>query len=358
MSFRVYLPALFLCTTALLFSQETPGRLSVSPTQTSSQTAQTLPATSNSQPATQTSPATSNSQPATNPPKLQPSPSEAKSEGGPPPAQTPPAESSNVTDAPLPEIANQPKVIAPGQTQAAEGPKGPRNGRWYIAGAGGAVVQQIVENGSVTAIGQVPLQQEDSGQLGAYAAVKVGYDFAVRDVQLAFGGPTPMRTAMELELNYFGSYEEQYVYPQGGANVGTESFNLTAYSAILNGLIKFEDLPITPYFGGGIGASVLYATNHKLTVNGNVNGTATEYTTATANANNVVLALQAIVGIERQIYQNLSMFIEYRFLAYMDVQFAFGNEQTPLGAEGVGGSNSSNDFLANQIVSAGLKWSF
>jgi Wiskott-Aldrich syndrome protein len=86
MSFRVYLPTLFLCTTALLFSQETPGRLSVSPTQTSSQTAQTLPATSNSQPATQTSPATSNSTPATNPPKLQPSPSEAKSEGGPPPA--------------------------------------------------------------------------------------------------------------------------------------------------------------------------------------------------------------------------------------------------------------------------------
>ena len=52
------------------------------------------------------------------------------------------------------------------------------------------------------------------------------------------------------------------------------------------------------------------------------------------------------------------MFIEYRFLAYMDVQFAFGNEQTLDFAEGVGGSNSSNDFLAQQIVSAGLKWSF
>ena len=265
---------------------------------------------------------------------------------------------SNVVDAPLPEIANQPKVITPSQTQAKDGERGPRDGRWYIGGAGGAMVQQIVENGSVTAIGQVPLQQEDSGQLGGYAALKVGYDFAIRDVQLAFGGPTPMRTAMELELNYMGCAEKQDVYPQGGANVGLETFNLTAYSAILNGLIKFEDLPITPYFGGGVGASVLYATNHKLEVNGTVNGTDTEYLTNTANANNVCLALQAIVGIERQIYQNLSIFIEYRFLAYMDPQFAFGNEQTPLGANGVGGSNSSSDFIANQIISSGLKWSF
>ena len=93
-------------------------------------------------------------------------------------------------------------------------------------------------------------------------------------------------------------------------------------------------------------------------MNGNVNGTDTDYITNTASANNVCLALQAIVGIERQIYQNLSIFIEYRFLAYMDPQFAFGNEQTPLGANGIGGSNSSSDFIANQIISSGLKWSF
>ena len=308
-------------------SQESTGRLSVSPV---------APA-----PAASPAPATT---PAPNP-ALQPV---AKA----------PEPTSNVVDAPLPEVANQPKVITPSQTTSPDGPTGPRDGRWYIGGAGGAMVQQIVENGSVTAIGQVPLQQEDSGQLGGYAALKVGYDFAIRDVQLAFGGPTPMRTAMELELNYMGCAEKQDVYPQGAANVGLETFNLTAYSAILNGLIKFEDLPITPYFGGGVGASVLYVTNHKLDVNGTVNGTDTEYITNTASANNVCLALQAIVGIERQIYQNLSIFIEYRFLAYMDPQFAFGNEQTPLGANGVGGSNSSSDFIANQIISSGLKWSF
>ena len=331
----------------MLFSQDNGGRLSVAATSLSSTPATTQPGLTAPGPAMSSSaPAPTPSSSATNSPTAATTSAGANTEG------------SNLTDAPLPEVANQPKVIPPGQTQATDGKRGPRDGRWYVAGAGGAMVQQIVENGSVTAIGQVPLQQEDSGQLGAYAALKVGYDFAIRDVQLAFGGPTPMRTAMELELNYLGSYEKQDVYPQGGANVGLETFNLTAYSAILNGLIKFEDLPITPYFGGGIGASVLYATSHKLTVDGTVNGTATDYTTATANANNVCLALQAIVGIERQIYQNLSMFIEYRFLAYMDVQFAFGNEQTPLGANGVGGSNSSNDFLANQIVSAGLKWSF
>jgi opacity protein-like surface antigen len=308
-------------------SQESTGRLSVAPVATA---------------------------PAASPaPAVTPAPTPTQQ-----PVAKAPEPTSNVVDAPLPEVANQPKVITPSQTSSPDGPTGPRDGRWYIGGAGGAMVQQIVENGSVTAIGQVPLQQEDSGQLGGYAALKVGYDFAIRDVQLAFGGPTPMRTAMELELNYMGCSEKQDVYPQGAANVGLETFNLTAYSAILNGLIKFEDLPITPYFGGGVGASVLYVTNHKLEVNGIVNGTETEYITNTASANNVCLALQAIVGIERQIYQNLSIFIEYRFLAYMDPQFAFGNEQTPLGANGIGGSNSSSDFIANQIISSGLKWSF
>ena len=177
MRLRVYLPVFFFMGTFLLFSQENPGRLSVAATPSPTAQATNQPAPTSSGPATTASPAT-------NP------------------------EGSNLTDAPLPEVANQPKVIPPGQTQAADGKMGPRDGRWYVAGAGGAVVQQIVENGSVTAIGQVPLQQEDSGQLGAYAALKVGYDFAVRDVQLAFGGPTPMRTAMELELNYLGSYEK------------------------------------------------------------------------------------------------------------------------------------------------------
>ena len=221
------------------------------------------------------------------------------------------------------------------------------------------MVQQIVEGGTVTAIGQQPLDQEDSGQLGTYIAAKAGYDFAIRDVQLAFGGPTPMRTAMELEFNYLGSYEKMGVTgANGGAKVGTETFNLNAYSVLLNGLVKFEDLPITPYFGGGVGAGVLYATNHRLTVNGTVSGENVAYSTSAGTANNVCLALQAIVGFERNIYQNLNFFVEYRFLAYMDVQFAFGNSQTPNGSVNQGGSNSSNDFLANQIISSGLKWSF
>jgi opacity protein-like surface antigen len=267
-------------------------------------------------------------------------------------------EGSSLTDAPLPEVANQPKVILPNDSKATDGPKGPRDGRWYLGAAGGAMVQQIVQSGTVTAVGQQPLNEDDSGRLGTYIAGRVGYDFAIRDVQLAFGGPTPMRTAMELEFNYLGAYEKMPLYPNSGPKVGTETFNLNAYSVLLNGLVKFEELPVIPYFGGGVGCAVLYSSNHKVTVNGTVNGSPVDYSTSTGTANNVCLALQAIVGLERQIYQNLSLFLEYRFLAYMNVQFAYGNESTPNGAINTGGSNSSNDFLANQILSAGLKWSF
>ena len=309
-------------------SQESTGRLSVAPV---------APAPAAS-PAAATTPAPTPTQPPT-----------AK-------ASEP---TSNVVDAPLPEIANQPKVITPSQTTGPDGPKGPRDGHWYVGGSAGAMVQQIVEGGTVTAVGQQPLDQEDSGQLGTYIAAKVGYDFAIRDVQLAFGGPTPMRTAMELEFGYLGSYEK-IPLQNGGQGIGTESYNLSAYAVMLNGLIKFEDLPVTPYFGGGVGAAVLYSSNHKIVVDGyTAPSTSYNTTTSVANANNVCLALQAILGLERQIYEGLSIYIEYKFLAYMDVQFAYGNtawnSTTP---EVAPGSNSSNNFLANQIISSGLKWSF
>jgi len=266
-----------------------------------------------------------------------------------PPAAKAPEPTSSVVDAPLPEIANQPKVITPSQTSGTDGPKGPRDGHWYVAGGAGAMLQQTISSGTATSVGNPPLDQTDSGNLGFYAAAKVGYDFAVRDVQLAFGGPTPMRTAMELEGSYLGTYEK-IPLQNGTTAAGTESYNLSAYAVMLNGLIKFEDLPVTPYFGGGVGASVLYSYNHKII------GTAGNAITTTTSANNVCLALQAIVGLERNIYENLSVFIEYKFLAYMDVQFSYGNESSANGSPG--GSNSSNNFMANQIISSGLKWSF
>jgi len=299
-------------------SQESTGRLSVAPV---------APA-----PAATPAPATT---PAPNP-ALQPV---AKA----------PEPTSNVVDAPLPEIANQPKVITPSQTSSPDGPKGPRDGRWYAAGGAGAMLQQTISSGTTTSVGNFPLDQTDSGNLGFYAEGKVGYDFAVRDVQLAFGGPTPMRTAMELEFGYLGSYEK-IPLQNGGAAAGTETYNLSAYSAMLNGLIKFEDLPVTPYFGGGVGAAVLYSYNHKIT------NTSGQDITTVNNANNVCLALQAIVGLERNLYENLSFYLEYKFLAYMDVQFSYGNEASSVNQPG--GSNSSNNFMANQIISSGLKWSF
>ena len=298
-------------------SQESTGRLSVAPV---------APAPAAS-PAAATTPA--------------PAPTQ-------PPAAKAPEPTSNVVDAPLPEIANQPKVITPSQTSSPDGPKGPRDGRWYVAGGAGAMLQQTISSGTATSVGNPPLDQTDSGNLGFYAEGKVGYDFAVRDVQLAFGGPTPMRTAMELEFGYLGSYEK-IPLQNGGTAAGTEKYNLSAYAAMLNGLIKFEDLPVTPYFGGGVGAAVLYSYNHKIT-----DASGADITTVN-NANNVCLALQAIVGLERNLYENLSFYVEYKFLAYMDVQFSYGNESS---VNQPGGSNSSNNFMANQIISSGLKWSF
>jgi opacity protein-like surface antigen len=267
---------------------------------------------------------------------------------------------SNVTDAPLPEIANQPKVITPTQSSGPEGPKGPRDGHWYASIGGGAMVEQFQVNATSTAVGQQPLDQGPSGNLGSYAEFKVGYDFAVRDVQLAFGGPTPMRTSMELEGSYLGTYENIPLYnvSTGGPTVGHETYNLNAYNVILNGLVKFEDLPVTPYIGGGVGVVFMTALNHKMTVDGSINGTPTTYSTSVSTGNNTSLALQAILGMERKIYDNLTLFVEYKFLAWLDVKFAYGSEPTTINPPYQGGANSQNDFTAQQLLSAGVKYSF
>ena len=343
---RVCLLASFLCSASLLLAQNNPGRLSVAASPSASPTNSSPPASNASSNSTQNTSAPTATSPATNSPT---------------PVANTSIEGSNLTDAPLPEVANQPKVIVPGQSQTAEGPKGPRDGHWYVAGGAGAMVQQFISGGTATIVGTPPLNQTDSGNLGFYAAGKVGYDFAVRDVQLAFGGPTPMRTAMELEFNYLGSYEK-IPLQNGSRSAGNETYNLSAYSCILNGLVKFEELPITPYFGGGVGVSTLYSYNHKIKANDPTTGSS--YETAVVNANNVCLALQAIVGLERRIYENLSLYLEYKFMAYMDVQFSYGNQTTwntgtaPAGQSDYGGSSSSNNFMAQQIVSTGLKWSF
>jgi len=316
-------------------AQETSGRLS-------------LASMTNTTPASPTS----QSNPPSSPPQGSPS--------NPVPISTNNPFVSNVTDAPLPEIANQPKVITPTQTSGPEGPKGPRDGHWYASIGGGAMVEQFQVNATSTAVGQQPLDQGPSGNLGSYAEFKVGYDFAVRDVQLAFGGPTPMRTSMELEGSYLGTYENIPLYnvSTGSPTVGHETYSLNAYNLILNGLVKFEDLPVTPYFGGGVGVVFMTALNHKMTVDGQVNGTPTTYSTSVSTGNNTSLALQAIVGLERQIYDNLTLFVEYKFLAWLDVKFAYGSEPTLTSPPTPGGSNSQNDFTAQQLLSAGVKYSF
>ena len=219
------------------------------------------------------------------------------------------------------------------------------------------MLQQIISGGTATIVGTPPLDQGSSNRAGVYAAIKAGYDFAVRDVQLAFGGPTPMRTAMELEFSYLGS-KENIPLQSDPTKVGRETYSLSAYAVMLNGLIKFEDLPVVPYFGGGVGAAVLYSDNHQITVDG-YTGTSASYnaTTSLEDANNVCLALQAIVGIERRLVDGLSIYLEYKFLAYMDPQFVYGKNNFsdfPTDA----GSNSSANFIAQQILSGGLKWSF
>jgi opacity protein-like surface antigen len=304
-------------------SQESTGRLSVAPVATA-------PVAS---PAPATTPA--------------PTPTQQ-------PVAKAPEPTSNVVDAPLPEIANQPKVITPSQASSSDGPKGPRDGHWYVGASAGASLQQFQSEGTVTAVGYPSLEADSNSRIGLVLSGKVGYEFATRDVQLAFGGPIPMKTALEFDMTYFAYRLKQPVNATGGGNVlGYENGQMSGWVPCLNGLIKFEELPVVPYFGGGIGAGILNCNSHVL----NYDQSGVQVVTADTNATNTVLALQAIVGLERHLTDQLRIFVEYKFLGLMDVQFAYGNNSAVTNP-GNGGSNSSNNYLAQQIVEAGLKWDF
>jgi len=271
-----------------------------------------------------------------------------------PPAAKAPEPTSNVVDAPLPEIANQPKVITPTQTSGPDGPKGPRDGHWYVGASAGASLQQFQSDGVVTAVGYPSLEADSNSRIGLVVSGKVGYEFSTRDVQLAFGGPIPMRTALEFDMTYFAYRLKQPVTATGGGPVlGYENGQMSGWVPCLNGLIKFEELPVVPYFGGGIGAGILHCNSHVL----NYNQSGVQVITADTNTTNTVLALQAIVGLERHLTEQLRIFVEYKFLGLMDVQFAYGNNSAVTNP-GDGGSNSSNNYLAQQIIEAGLKWDF
>jgi len=101
------------------------------------------------------------------------------------------------------------------------------------------------------------------------------------------------------------------------------------------------------------GAGILNCNSHVL----NYDQSGVQVVTADTNATNTVLALQAIVGLETHLTEQLRIFVEYKFLGLMDVQFAYGNNSAVTNP-GNGGSNSSNNYLAQQIVQAGLKWDF
>jgi hypothetical protein len=222
-------------------------------------------------------------------------------------------------------------------------------------------LQQFQINGTATAQSQTPLEVGPNDQLGWVITGKAGYEFAIRDVQMAFGTPIPIRTAMEFDFTYIGYREKAFLNPTDGPKIGTENSQITCWVPCINGIVKFEELPVIPYFGGGIGAGIIYSNNHQIVVTQNTSGSGT-YSTSISNASNVSLALQAIVGLEVPITKSLDFFIEYKFLALMNVELAYGSTPTnsSLNPQGPsqGGGSSTNDFLGQQLISAGLKWSF
>jgi len=272
-----------------------------------------------------------------------------------------PEPTSSMVDAPLPEIANQPKVITPSQTTSPDGAKSPRDGRWYVGAAGGASLQQFQVNGTATAQSQTPLNVDSNTQLGIVVTGKAGYEFATREVQMAFGSPVPVRTCMELDFTYIGYKEKSYLNATDGPKIGTENSQVSCWVPCLNGLVKFEELPVIPYFGGGIGAGIIYSTGHQIVVTEPTSSSGT-YSTSVSSASNVSVALQAIVGMEVPITERLDFFIEYKFIALMNVELSYGTTPTnsSLNTQGPtqGGSSSTNDFLAQQLLSAGLRWGF
>jgi len=181
-------------------------------------------------------------------------------------------------------------------------------------------------------------------KIGGLGGIKIGYTWdPALNPNYVDEGAVKLMPAIEAEAFYLG-YQ-----PSGSVNTsalvpgssGSAKSDIDSAIFSVNGLMKFEIGIFRPYIGAGVGGAYMSASKAAFNISGpvpvNFNG---------GNAEEFVLAAQAIAGLEITLTQNWALFGEYKFLYLNDPKFDFD------------GYTEHFDYIGHQIVSAGVRYYF
>lgn len=184
----------------------------------------------------------------------------------------------------------------------------------------------------------------DSKVAGA-GGLKFGYEFPATPIDIQSGDPSSFNfiPAIEAEAGYLGQQYEATLN-SGGPTPATFKTQLDSAVFMLNGLAKFGMGLWRPYFGGGVGFAWV---NSSATSLNNAPGVSIQ----DGNDNDVVLACQAIVGMEFFVSDSWSLFGEYKFFYLNDLNLKY----TTNTAQNV---NFEEGGLGSNIVTVGVRTRF
>jgi opacity protein-like surface antigen len=182
---------------------------------------------------------------------------------------------------------------------------------------------------------------------GGVGGLKVGYNFT----SFPIGSSLRIQPAVEAEALYLGA--------NAHANLGGEFTGLrenTSYNNgafFVNGIFRLKSSsPFTPYIGAGIGAE--YLTTHTgLNV-----GSSSDAIFTGMGGTSLDFAAQALGGFDISLSRHWSIFTEYKFID------AVGTDLKSPDIRNASGGNSGLDYyskgdqIAQQVATAGLKYSF
>ena len=205
---------------------------------------------------------------------------------------------------------------------------------WSWSYFGGANVSQT-GNGNLSltelpSAGSIAL--DTKSDLGVVAGLKVGYTFKplirCKDVEL--------KPAVEFEafyngFNYTGSHSETVppltviggVPIPAGTYTGELKAHVNSATFSFNPILKMRVSFLQPYIGAGVGGTYLTIGDVKVTVQELPPGGVTASATLPSNnAHDFAFTAQGIAGVDFLITKRISIFSEYKYVHYTDVNLS------------------------------------
>ena len=185
---------------------------------------------------------------------------------------------------------------------------------WYGALQGGVNAYQDLGGGREFSSHGTRITAHAESDVGGFGGIKLGYVF----------GTGTVRPALEADLFYNGVDASVNASANGRTvNVGAR---IDSGAFMANSLLRFSFQRFQPYVGFGLGCYVAQGNDGSVKIDGSTKATGL-HTNSTDG-----LAWQIVAGADYYFTPKLSVFIEYKFLNYVDCVLDKTAEQQLIGA--------------------------